>query len=646
MKENYLSKKMTTLFVLGFLSIHLSNFAQSKREYRLANPAISQQFSVPSVSKTVASPNNGLSTTTITACNSYTWAANGQTYTSSGTYTAPGGMSQSFNTQANWNTAMTADGATSANNPLTGFPTTPPATVTVGAVSVGLSASGGMYSSGTFIGTNTPNDPLTLAFTPSVYAVSANYFVTNITDAVIAGDITITYYNGTTSLFTETRTGIASNSIAFGYSSTTPITSAVITVAATTPVVNRYICLRNLYVGTNPSPNTLNLTIEAGPITTNYSVCQGSSVSGGLTSTLGGSALPVPNFSGDITGGPTYNRPLTMLQGGTCGNSAVGTAVHYAAHTFTAPTTGSYTFSLCGNSTWDTFLALYSGTFTPSGACAGNTLVAGNDDSCGSQSLITVNLVQGTSYTAVVAGFGNTDVGTYVITSTSPTGGASVEWYAASTGGTAIGTGSPFNPVGVAGSGLTDTNTLATTPFYAQFPGGTCRTPVNFIVTTNTSTAVTGSATQTFTAGATVANIVVSPTSVTWYATLANAQAGTNSIPTTTPLVNGSTYYAVNVSGSCSSVPFGVTTTVTLGIGSFDDLKFHYFPNPTSSILTLSYSKTISNLSVTNLLGQNVMNKKTNSTEVQIDLSSLTNATYFIKVTTEDHEKTIKIIKQ
>ncbi|UPT70010.1 MAG: GEVED domain-containing protein [Flavobacterium sp. JAD_PAG50586_2] len=60
-----------------------------------------------------------------------------------------------------------------------------------------------------------------------------------------------------------------------------------------------------------------------------------------------------------------------------------------------------------------------------------------------------------------------------------------VSWYTAATGGAAIGTGTPFNPIGVAGSGLADSNTPGTYPFYAEVNNGNCtstRTVANIIV--------------------------------------------------------------------------------------------------------------------------------------------------------------------
>lgn len=160
----------------------------------------------------------------------------------------------------------------------------------------------------------------------------------------------------------------------------------------------------------------------------------------------------------------------------------------------------------------------------------------------------------------------------------------------------------------------------------------------------------TGSALQSFNVvnlnDATIANLVVSPIGVTWYGSLANAQTGTNPLPSTTVLTNGSTYWAVNVVGTCSSTPFAVTVTVTLGNDEFDSLNFIFHPNPTSSVLNISYSRTISDIQIINLLGQEVMRKKTNDNEVQIDLSSLADGTYLAKVTSEGKSRVIKVIKK
>ncbi|MFN8289308.1 MAG: DVUA0089 family protein [Chitinophagaceae bacterium] len=122
-------------------------------------------------------------------------------------------------------------------------------------------------------------------------------------------------------------------------------------------------------------------------------------------------------FSGTLSvADPTFNRTLSMAQGGTCGLSAVGTAVHYKTHTFTVPVTGNVTVSLLASDggsvtpgTADTFLELYGPAgFVPAAACT--NLVAANDDAAGGgliSQILTTALPAG-NYTAVVTSFDNT----------------------------------------------------------------------------------------------------------------------------------------------------------------------------------------------------------------------------------------------
>ena len=187
---------------------------------------------------------------------------------------------------------------------------------------------------------------------------------------------------------------------------------------------------------------------------------------------------------------------------------------------------------------------------------------------------------------------------------------------------------------------------------YGGYPNGFWNgtTQNSGVLTVTSAPTPTGSATQTISVtdanDATIASLVVSPAAVIWYGSLADALAATNALPSTTVLVSGSTYYAVNVVGSCSSTPFAVTVTVTLGNGEFDNFNFSFYPNPTSSILNISASEIITEISVTNLLGQQIMTKKVNATDVQIDLSPLAEATYFVKVVSNEKERTVKVIKK
>ena len=78
----------------------------------------------------------------------------------------------------------------------------------------------------------------------------------------------------------------------------------------------------------------------------------------------------------------------------------------------------------------------------------------------------------------------------------------------------------------------------------------------------------------------------------------------------------------------------------------FDATNFSFYPNPTNGIVTIKYSKEISNVSVTNLLGQVLLDKKITSNEFQIDLSNFQVSTYFIKIIADGKSKIIKIVKE
>ncbi|MCU0647677.1 MAG: PEP-CTERM sorting domain-containing protein [Gemmatimonadaceae bacterium] len=115
-------------------------------------------------------------------------------------------------------------------------------------------------------------------------------------------------------------------------------------------------------------------------------------------------------FGGTIAAGPTFNRPLSFNQGGSCALSSVGTAVFYNAFQFTVTTAGAYTFNL--NSTaFDPFAVLYT-TFVPANGCT-NAIAADDDGGGFPNSQFTANLLTGTTYTFVATTFGNGATGAY-----------------------------------------------------------------------------------------------------------------------------------------------------------------------------------------------------------------------------------------
>jgi hypothetical protein len=86
--------------------------------------------------------------------------------------------------------------------------------------------------------------------------------------------------------------------------------------------------------------------------------------------------------------------------------------------------------------------------------------------------------------------------------------------------------------------------------------------------------------------------------------------------------------------------------SLALSAPSFDTANFRAYPNPVKNILNLSYTQEMSDVAVFNLLGQQVLSKKVNATESQIDMSNLPQGTYLVKVTVDNQVKTIKVMKQ
>jgi len=85
--------------------------------------------------------------------------------------------------------------------------------------------------------------------------------------------------------------------------------------------------------------------------------------------------------------------------------------------------------------------------------------------------------------------------------------------------------------------------------------------------------------------------------------------------------------------------------STSLGSGTFEIDNFKYYPNPIKDVLNLSYTENITKVMVYNLLGQEVLLQEGNSIE-SINMSSLAQGNYIIKVFANETFKTIKVIKE
>ena len=188
------------------------------------------------------------------------------------------------------------------------------------------------------------------------------------------------------------------------------------------------------------------------------------------------------------------------------------------------------------------------------------------------------------------------------------------------------------------------------TEIFVFVQSGTCTAETSFTVTVNGAGAITGEALQTVgvhnLADATIADLEVTAAgTVTWYATEADALAGTDALAPDTQLVNGENYFAVSTVGTCTSAPFEVTVTVTLGKEDFAIQNINYYPNPVVDKLTVSYSSNITQVEVYNLLGQLVISEQPNATTAQVNMARLEAATYIVKVTADGKSKTFKVVR-
>ncbi len=200
-------------------------------------------------------------------------------------------------------------------------------------------------------------------------------------------------------------------------------------------------------------------------------------------------------ISGNLLGQPTADRLVaTTVSTDACpGVFAAGSPRRYETIDFTVPVTGVYVFNTDVSTGFDNqgYIVVDDGLFVP-GSCATGTYVAGDDDSSGSYlfaSQVTATLTAGVNYTFITTEYGpSTANRPYLWNITGPgvplfTGIVPpIDWYTTAVGGTAIGSGFGFNPVGVAGSGLPDTDTPGVYSFWAECPTNPGRVQADFII--------------------------------------------------------------------------------------------------------------------------------------------------------------------
>ena len=120
---------------------------------------------------------------------------------------------------------------------------------------------------------------------------------------------------------------------------------------------------------------------------------------------------------------------------------------------------------------------------------------------------------------------------------------------------------------------------------------------------------------------------------------------------TLTNLEVSTTYYwSVDVNncfGTTTGPIWSFTTDAVLGIEDNTLEAFRAYPNPTSGILNIKSTQEIDNVTVFNLLGQNVASfTKNELTDSSIDMSELSKGLYLVKVTSGDKTQTLRVTKE
>ncbi|RAR46558.1 T9SS type A sorting domain-containing protein [Flavobacterium lacus] len=203
------------------------------------------------------------------------------------------------------------------------------------------------------------------------------------------------------------------------------------------------------------------------------------------------------------------------------------------------------------------------------------------------------------------------------------------------------------SPNGVVGTWIPAVidNTISGTYTFIPEPNQ-CASPITLVVDVIPIANPVAPSPQTFNAGSTLADIVITPSNVLWYDTFDDAQADVNRLSLSLPLENNKTYYAVNDDGEYRSQPFPVTVIVTLNTANIELQNLKFYPNPVSSTLTISTSFPIQSIEIYNLLGQRLINESYDATEVNVNVSNLPSALYLVKIKSENQTKEFKIVKE
>ena len=314
-------------------------------------------------------------------------------------------------------------------------------------------------------------------------------------------------------------------------------------------------------------------------------------------------------------------------------------------YSFTDTILQDVTLTLC-NSAYDTYIRVFDD-------CPQTNEIAGNDDTCDVQSTVTFTAQPNVTYYIMIEGYDD-DSGDYEMSvdciPNVPAPGNDL--CANATGLTLAATATGETTAGATDSTTGEDDDTTCQPYsFKSDVWYTFVAPLSGEVTIETETSGTS----------TEASIALYPNCGQLDAESLGCEVGdiTGATLAVTGLTSGVTYYVRVWSDGVAAVPlrdsqriegtFNITAsdTATLSTGDLDnDIAFSYYPNPVNTMLTLNSKKEISNVSVFNMLGQEIFRNVPNSLNVNVDMSNLEMGAYFVKVTMNNVTKTIRVIKE
>ncbi|WP_294312144.1 T9SS type A sorting domain-containing protein, partial [uncultured Chryseobacterium sp.] len=467
-------------------------------------------------------------------------------------------------------------------------------------------------------------------------AVSGTTVVTNVAcNGASNGAINLTPSGGTApytfnwggGITTEDRTGLAAGTYTVVITDANGCT-ATVNATVTQPTTLSAAVTQTNVLCNGGSTGTATVTVTGGTAPYTYAW----SPSGGTAATATGLSAGTYTVTVTDANGCTLTRTVTIIQSSAVSGTTVVTNVacngasNGAINLTPAGGTAPYTFNWGGGVTTEDRTGLAAGTYT---------VVITDANGCTATVNATVTqptaLTATTSQTNIACNGGSTGTATITVT-----GGTSPYTYS-------------WSPSG--GTGATASGLVAGTYTVNVTDANGCTLSRTVTITQSAPVAApTGAASQNFAPGSTLSALVVTGQNIKWYASASNAQNHINSLPFSTALVNNTTYYATQTSGTCESTAYLAVLAINSTLGVSDNTKskspLQIYPNPVRDILNFSGAETITKAVIIAADGRMVTEKKLQSGERSIEVHSLPQGMYLIQLFTGNGMQTFKFIKK